>query len=233
MPPQMDYHCDQRRVPSVCAHQDNTEEPAISCMLVGDGAVGKTSMIVSYTSNGYPMEYQQTAFDVFSGQVQVDGTPVRIQLMDTAGQEEFDGFRSLCYAHTDVFILCFSVVNPTSFQNITKKWIPEIRACNPASPIILVGTQTDLRHDVNVLINLDRFKVKPVLSSRARCVAEKIRAQDYIECSALTQKNLKEAFDTAIFAAIKHKARKAKKLKMSDRTKTYSKCGWKKFFCFV
>ncbi|XP_023658141.1 rho-related GTP-binding protein RhoV [Paramormyrops kingsleyae] len=233
MPPQMDYHCDQRRVPSVCMHQENNEEPAISCMLVGDGAVGKTSMIVSYTSNGYPMEYQQTAFDVFSGQVQVDGTPVRIQLMDTAGQEEFDGFRSLCYAHTDVFILCFSVVNPTSFQNITKKWVPEIRACNPASPIILVGTQTDLRHDVNVLINLDRFKVKPILSSRARCVAEKIRAQDYIECSALTQKNLKEAFDTAIFAAIKHKARKAKKLKMSDRTKTYSKCGWKKFFCFV
>ncbi|XP_018582797.1 rho-related GTP-binding protein RhoV [Scleropages formosus] len=233
MPPQMEYYCAEPRAPSARWSRDRWEDAAISCMLVGDGAVGKTSMIVSYTANGYPAEYQQTAFDVFSGQVQVDGMPVRIQLVDTAGQEEFDGFRSFCYAHTDVFILCFSVVNPASFQNVTKKWIPEIRACNPTSPVILVGTQSDLRHDVNVLIRLDQSKVKPVVSSRAKDVAEKIRAQDYVECSALTQKNLKEAFDTAIFAAIKHKARQAKKLKLSDGTKTYSKCGWKKFFCFV
>ncbi|KAG9336496.1 hypothetical protein JZ751_002843 [Albula glossodonta] len=233
MPPQMEYSYEEKRIQSVCITHEKTQEPALSCMLVGDGAVGKTSMIVSYTTNGYPTEYKQTAFDVYSGLVQVDSTPVRIQLMDTAGQEEFDGIRSLCYADTDVFLLCFSVVDPTSFQNITKKWIPEIRAHNPASPIILVGTQSDLRHDVNVLINLDRFNVKPVLNSRACELAEKIRAQDYVECSALTQKNLKEAFDTAIFAAIKHKARKARKLRFSDRAKTFSKCGWKKFFCFV
>ncbi|KAG9347283.1 hypothetical protein JZ751_004850 [Albula glossodonta] len=162
----------------------------------------------------------------------VDGIPVRIQLMDTAGQEEFDGFRSLSYAHIDVFILCFSVVNPTSFQNITKKWIPEIRDCNPSSPIVLVGTQSDLRLDVNVLIELDRRGVKPVLGPRARSLADKIRAAGYVECSALTQKNLKEAFDTAIFAAIKHKARKAKK-RLSGRSKAFSKYGWRKFFCFV
>ncbi|XP_066550609.1 rho-related GTP-binding protein RhoV [Amia ocellicauda] len=235
MPPQMEYICDQSRVPSLPPSPDlHSAEPAVKCVLVGDGAVGKTSLIVSYTTNGYPTEYQPTAFDIFSGLVQVDGTPVRIQLCDTAGQEEFDRLRSLCYTGTDVFVVCFSVVNPSSFQNISEKWIPEIRACNPTSPIILVGTQSDLRHDVNVLINLDRCKVKPVLKSRARSLAEKIRAQDYIECSALTQKNLKEVFDTAIFAAIKHKARKEKKLKMStDRTKTFSKCGWKKFFCFV
>lgn len=229
----MEYNYEETRVPSVCITHEKTQEPAINCMLVGDGTVGKTSMIVSYTTNGYPTEYKQTAFDVFSGLVQVDGTPVRIQLMDTAGQEVFDEFRSLCYAQTDVFLLCFSVVDPTSFQNITKKWIPEIRAHNPNSPIILVGTQSDLRHDVNVLINLDHFKVKPILNSRARGLAEKIRAQDYVECSALTQKNLKEAFDMAIFAGIKHKARKSRKLKFSDRARTFSKCGWKKFFCFV
>lgn len=149
-------------------------------------------------------------------------------------QEEFDEFRSLSYAHTDVFLLCFSVVNPTSFQNITKKWIPEIRACNPSSPIILVGTQSDLLLDVNVLIDLDKYKVKPVISSRARSLAEKIRAAEYVECSALTQKNLKEAFDSAIFAAIKHKARKVKKRRLSDRrAKAFSKCSWKKFFCFI
>lgn len=126
------------------------------------------------------------------------------------------------------------MVNPDSFHNITKKWVPEIRAYNPSSPIILVGTQSDLLLDVNVLINLDRSNVKPIPGSRARSMADKIRATDYIECSSLTQKNLKEAFDAAIFAAIKNKARKAKKRRSSDRrTKAFSRCSWKKFFCFV
>lgn len=149
-------------------------------------------------------------------------------------QEEFDEFRALSYAHTDVFLLCFSMVNPTSFHNITKKWVSDIRAHNPSSPIILVGTQSDLLLDVNVLINLDRSKVKPVLSSRARSMAEKIRAADYVECSSLTQKNLKEAFDAAIFAAMKSKTRKSKKRRSSERrVKAFSRCSWKKFFCFI
>ncbi|XP_068615795.1 rho-related GTP-binding protein RhoV-like [Brachionichthys hirsutus] len=236
MPPNMDYFYHESRVPSACGltREDELDPEVISCMLVGDGAVGKTSMIVSYTSNGYPAEYHQTGFDVFSGQVQVEGSPVKVQLLDTAGQEEFDEFRAFSYAHTDVFLLCFSMVNPTSFHNITKKWVSEIRSRNPSSPIVLVGTQSDLLLDVNVLINLDRSNVKPVLSSRARSMAQKIRATDYIECSSLTQKNLKEAFDAAIFAAIKNKTRKSKKRRFSDRgTKAFSRCSWKKYFCFV
>lgn len=126
------------------------------------------------------------------------------------------------------------MVNPSSFHNVTKKWVPDIRAHNPSSPIILVGTQSDLLLDVNVLINLDKSNVKPIPSSRARSMADKIRATDYIECSSLTQKNLKEAFDSAIFAAIKNKARKTKKRRFSDRrTKAFSRCSWKKFFCFI
>lgn len=63
----MDYFYQESRVPSVCLEQEDVLEHTISCMLVGDGAVGKTSMIVSYTTNGYPTDYKQTAFDVFSG----------------------------------------------------------------------------------------------------------------------------------------------------------------------
>ncbi|KAM3871336.1 rho-related GTP-binding protein RhoV-like [Diretmus argenteus] len=206
----------------------------LTCVLVGDGAVGKTSMILSYIFNEYPNEYRQTAFDVFSGLVHVNGFPTRIKLMDTAGQEEFDHFRSLCYAHVDVFVLCFSVVNPVTFDNITSKWVPQIRACNPTSPIILVGTQSDLRHSVNVLINLDRLRAKPVHLSQARKLAQRIGACDYVECSALTQKNLKDVFDCAIFAAMKHKAcKKSKELKLFDRLKTFSCSGWKKLVCFI
>lgn len=70
MPPQMDYFYHESRVPSDCGltREDELDPDVISCMLVGDGAVGKTSMIVSYISNGYPAEYLQTGFDVFSGE---------------------------------------------------------------------------------------------------------------------------------------------------------------------
>ncbi|KAM7375730.1 hypothetical protein PAMP_005509 [Pampus punctatissimus] len=205
----------------------------VSCMLVGDGAVGKTSMIISYIFNGYNSEYRKTAFDVFTGVVHVNGIQTRVKLIDTAGQEEFGHLRSLCYAHVDVFILCFSVTNPVSFDNITSKWIPQIRAGNPTSPIVLVGTQSDLRHNVDVLIHLDQRRAKPVILSQARRLARRIRAHDYVECSALTQHNLKDVFDRAIFAAIKHKHTKPQKLNLIKRLKTFCDCGWRKIFRLI
>ncbi|XP_069007893.1 rho-related GTP-binding protein RhoV-like [Embiotoca jacksoni] len=207
----------------------------VSCMLVGDGAVGKTSMVISYIFNGYNSDYRQTAFDVFTGLVHVNGVPTRIKLIDTAGQEEFGHLRSLCYAHVDVFILCFSLVNPVSFHNIASKWIPQIRAGNPTSPIILVGTQSDLRHNVDVLIRLDRRGGRPVAFSQARRLARGIRAHDYMECSALTQRNLKDVFDCAVFAAIKHKhsGAKSKELGLLKRLKSLCDRGWSKIFRFI
>uniref|UniRef100_A0A3Q4AD41 Ras homolog family member V n=1 Tax=Mola mola TaxID=94237 RepID=A0A3Q4AD41_MOLML len=170
----------------------------VSCMLLGDGAVGKTSMLISYIFNGYNSDYRQTAFDVFTGLVHVNAVPTRIKLVDTVGQEEFGHLRSLCYGHVNVFILCFSLVNPVSFDNITSKWIPQIRACNLAAPIVLVGTQSDLCLNVDVLIYLDKRGTKPVPYSQARRLAHRIRAHDYVECSALTQHNLKDVFDCAV-----------------------------------
>ncbi|KAM9410282.1 ras homolog family member Ua isoform 2-T2 [Pholidichthys leucotaenia] len=125
-------------------------ERRVKCVLVGDGAVGKTSLVVSYTTNGYPTEYVPTAFDNFSAVVSVDGQPVKLQLCDTAGQDEFDKLRPLCYTSADVFLLCFSIVSPTSFQNVPEKWVPEIRKYAPLAPVVLVGTQCDLREDVKL-----------------------------------------------------------------------------------
>nr|XP_057946675.1 rho-related GTP-binding protein RhoU-like [Doryrhamphus excisus] len=202
----------------------------LSCLLVGDGAVGKTSMIISYIFNGYNSEYRKTAFDVFTGLVHVNGVQTRLKLIDTAGQEEFGHLRSLCYAQVDVFILCFSLVNPVSFDNINSKWIPQIRARNPTSPIILVGTQSDLLHNVDVLIHLDERCSKPVGSHQAKRLARRIRAYNYIECSALTQHHLKEVFDCAIFAAMKqkHNCAKSKKLSLVRCFKIFCESGWRK-----
>uniref|UniRef100_A0A8C5DMP4 Rho-related GTP-binding protein RhoU-like n=1 Tax=Gouania willdenowi TaxID=441366 RepID=A0A8C5DMP4_GOUWI len=215
-------------------------ERRVNCVLVGDGAVGKSSLVVSYTTNGYPAEYVPTAFDNFTVMVVVDGKPLRVQLCDMAGQDELERLRPLCYKNADVFLLCYSVVRPCSFRNITNKWLPEIRQHSPDAPLVLVGTQLDLREDVQVLIHLAQNQERPVGTEEGQRLARDLGAVSFAECSALTQKNLKDAFDSAILASIQptdsssvQQQRLTLRRKTPDKIKSLSEVWWKKINCLM
>ncbi|XP_072239994.1 rho-related GTP-binding protein RhoU-like [Leuresthes tenuis] len=215
-------------------------ERKVNCVLVGDGAVGKTSLIVSYTTNGYPTEYVPTAFDNFTVMVVVDGKPVRVQLCDTAGQDELERLRPLCYRNADVFLLCYSVVRPCSFRNLTNKWVPEIRQHCPGVPLILVGTQLDLREDVKVLIHLAQNQQRPVGTEEGQRLAQELGAVSFAECSALTQKNLKDTFDSAILASFQQtdsniiqQQSLTLRRKTPDKIKTLTETWWRKINCLM
>lgn len=98
--------------------------------------------------------------------------------------------------------MCFSVVNPTSFKNIRQKWIPEIQANCAGVPIILVGTQIDLRNNPVTLEKLSKYCVRPITYEQGHNLAKELKCVKYVECSALTQKGLKNVFDEAILVAL-------------------------------
>uniref|UniRef100_A0AAY5K4C8 Ras homolog family member U n=1 Tax=Esox lucius TaxID=8010 RepID=A0AAY5K4C8_ESOLU len=215
-------------------------ERKVNCVLVGDGAVGKTSLIVSYTTNGYPTEYIPTAFDNFAAMVVVDEKPVRLQLWDMAGQDELERLWPLCYRNADVFLLCYSVVRPSSFRNATNHWAREIRHHCPGAPVVLVGTQLDLKEDVQVLIQLDRNQERPVGAEEATQRTQEVGAVSFVECSALTQKNLKEVFDQAILASLQQSESvqsvlqtQSLRKKTPEKIKSLSETWWRKLNCVV
>ncbi|QPG76070.1 hypothetical protein FOA43_003456 [Brettanomyces nanus] len=176
---------------------------SIKCVVVGDGAVGKTSLLISYTTNQFPEDYVPTVFDNYSANVMVDNEKVTINLWDTAGQEEYDRLRPLSYTQTDVFLICFSVVEPSSFSNVKNKWIPEIRHHTPKDTlVILIGTKSDLREDPHVLDQLEENGEQPINAQGAEAEAKELGCAGYMECSAASQQGVREVFDFAIKAVI-------------------------------
>jgi len=171
----------------------------IKVMVVGDGAVGKTCLLISYTTNSFPGEYVPTVFDNYNANAMVDGIPVNLGLWDTAGSDEYNTLRPLSYPGTDVFIICFSVFAPLSFEAVIKKWFPEIRQhMDTKPPIILVGTKVDLRGKASAVEQLRANGESPITPEMGEQMRAEIGAYKYVECSALTQEGLAQLFEEAI-----------------------------------
>ncbi|XP_037547145.1 ras-related C3 botulinum toxin substrate 1-like [Nematolebias whitei] len=170
----------------------------IKCVVVGDKAVGKTCLLMNYTTDTIPAEYVPTVFEIYYANLMVDGKPVSLGLWDTAGQEDYDKLRPLAYPDADVFLICFSLIVPSSFENVLAKWHIEVRHHCPKAPIILVGTMLDLRDDEDTVKKLKEKKISPITCDQGLFMAKEIGAVKYVECSALTEHGHKTVFDEVI-----------------------------------
>jgi small GTP-binding protein len=161
----------------------------IKCVVVGDGAVGKTCLLISYTSNVYPEDYIPTVFDNYSANLLVDSKPITLGLWDTAGQGDYDRMRPLCYPDTDVFLICFAIDQRASFENVKSRWHKEILTHVPKAKIVMIGNKSDLR--------IDSKKPDLVSKEEAQAMVGQLGLKGYYECSAKTQQGMKEVFEAA------------------------------------
>ena len=190
----------------------------IQCVFIGDGAVGKTSLIISYTTNGYPAEYVPTVkpFSHIMKLFQIDRkTNLKIfasrrRLIHITRWCMWTGNHSpsscathlarttltpsapsstptlMCSSFALVLLChppsrtsgrnCNTAVKAASviFVCFREKWIPEIRSQSKKVPIVLVGTQSDLRADAKTLVGLRHSKEHPIQESEARKLAHSL-----------------------------------------------------------
>ncbi|KAH8849613.1 Rho-related GTP-binding protein isoform 1 [Schistosoma japonicum] len=179
-------------------------------VIVGDGACGKTCLLIVFSKDQFPEVYVPTVFENYVADIEVDGKQVELALWDTAGQEDYDRLRPLSYPDTDVILMCFSIDSTDSLDNIIEKWYPEVEHFCPNVPIILVGNKQDLRNDERAHHELAKARQELVKYEEGRLMADRINAYVYLECSAKTKEGVRKVFETATRAALstKHKRKK-------------------------
>jgi Rho family protein len=184
-------------------------------VLLGDGASGKTSLLNVFTRGYFPTVYEPTVFENYVHDIFVDNVHIELSLWDTAGQEEFDRLRSLSYDDTDLIMLCFSVESKDSLENVESKWVGEIADNCPGTKLVLVALKCDLREsgdDDDVAAaessaapsgDQPGGEKKPTISyEQGLEVARRIGAQRYLECSAMRNRGVNEAFTEAARVAL-------------------------------
>ncbi|XP_029601206.1 rho-related GTP-binding protein RhoH [Salmo trutta] len=183
-------------------------ETQVKCVLVGDSAVGKTALLVRFTSETFPDCYKPTVYENTGVEVYMDGAPINLGLWDTAGNDTFRQIRPMSYQQADVVLICYSVANAASLANVKHKWLVEVRENLPRVPVLVVATQTDQR-------DTGPYRASCSSAAEGKRLAQDVRAKGYLECSSLSNRGVQQVFECAVRTAV-NQARKRTRPRMFD-----------------
>ena len=151
-------------------------------LIVGDGSVGKTSIVRRLTRNDFDTDTEATVgVEFITHVITVDNTAIKLQIWDTAGQEKYRSVGKAYYRDAVGVLLVFSLTSHESFESLSE-WLEDVRPfCHKSAKIVLIGNKSDLSDK------------REVTTSEAQNFATSNNL-DYFETSALANKNITEAF---------------------------------------
>uniref|UniRef100_A0A4W5QCJ4 Ras homolog family member F n=1 Tax=Hucho hucho TaxID=62062 RepID=A0A4W5QCJ4_9TELE len=186
----------------------------LKIVIVGDGGCGKTSLLMVYAKGDFPEKYAPSVFEKYVTTVKYGGKEIRLNLYDTAGQDDYDRLRPLSYQNANLVLVCYDVTNPTSFENVLIKWYPEVNHFCRDVPVILIGCKTDLRKDKERTRRLKAMDQAPITYTQGEETRRHMSAELYLECSAKYRENVEDIFREATKKALassrraKHRTKK-------------------------
>jgi len=197
-----------------------TPHRAIRCIVIGDAAVGKTTLLNALTMSSEKGESSISgeatrAYQEFQKEVTLaEDDVVDLMLVDTVGEEPNDKKLPQLYSKANVFLLCFSVISPSSMESIAEKWLPEIKKyAPPTAPLVLVGTKVDLRYDKTIVKRLAERGMEPITEKQGQSLQKQIGAKEYFEVTASEIEVLDLLVTGVVREAVGKKAMKRKKKK--------------------
>lgn len=166
------------------------EDKQYKVVMLGSGAVGKSAITVQMVSGHFLSSYDPTIEDSYRTTINVNNQDIILNILDTAGQEEFYALRDQYMRSGDGYIIVFSITSITSFLevNAIKEQLNMILDVddNTLIPIILVGNKCDLE------------EYRQVQSSDAQRLAEEWRVK-YFETSAKNKTNINRIFEELVY----------------------------------
>ena len=154
----------------------------MKCCVLGDREAGVCELLYTYEENAYP-SFIPSYCDNYDKNLMVEGQSIHFSLWDISSLRGYKKIRQLSYALTHVFVICFSLISPTSLEKVKNKWLPELKEFCPEAPYILVGTKSNLRDKFYQHPELQNQGYEPLPKEKGEEMKEIIKATYYIECS--------------------------------------------------
>lgn len=156
--------------------------PLHKIIVVGAGGVGKSALTLQFMYGDFVEEYDPTSADSYRKKITVDGEEMQLDILDTAGQEEYAAMRDNYYRTGEGFLCVYSITIEDSYRLLTDFHEQILRVTeNDAIPFVVVGNKADLEEK------------RQVSTKQGKELAEKFHAP-FLETSAKTNTNVKEAF---------------------------------------
>ena len=165
-------------------------------VVLGSGGVGKSALTVRFVAGQFVEKYDPTIEDFYRKEIDMDGSPTVIEILDTAGTEQFASMRDLYIKNGQGFLLVYSIINQQSFIDIKplRDQILRVKGVQNV-PMLLVGNKCDLESE-RAVTPMDGTS----LASSWGC--------PFFETSAKTKKNVEAIFVEVVREVIKTKSKK-------------------------